>query len=183
MMREAELRRRRRSGPGLRGVVRGQRPRGALAGGGGPITGQRLRWRAPVRARSGCKLTVIEPGEPMTRYHREAGQEDFLVLSGEAVLVIEDRSGRCGPGTSLHCPPGAGHAIIGAGSGPCVVLAIGSREHRDGPDAVIYPVTRSPPRTGPASSGRPAIRARRTPTCRSARRSAYRPAGCRTERD
>jgi hypothetical protein len=37
----------------------------------------------------GINLTLLEPGEPMTMYHWEAAQEDFLMLSGEALLVIE----------------------------------------------------------------------------------------------
>ena len=37
----------------------------------------------------GFNLTLLEPGEPMTMYHWEAAQEDFLMLSGEALLVIE----------------------------------------------------------------------------------------------
>ena len=34
-------------------------------------------------------LTVLVPGEPMTMYHWETDQEDFLVLSGEALVIIE----------------------------------------------------------------------------------------------
>jgi hypothetical protein len=30
--------------------------------------------------------------------------------------------------------------IVGAGSGPCVVLAVGAREHADDPDWGAYPV-------------------------------------------
>ena len=104
------------------------------------VNAREVRWRAaegrsPVSdfdgeqpfAQVGVKLTVIGPGEPMTRYHREAGQEDFIVLSGEAVLVIEGQERPLRAWDFVHCPPGAAHAIIGAGSGPCVVLAIGSR--------------------------------------------------------
>jgi uncharacterized cupin superfamily protein len=31
----------------------------------------------------GINLNVLEPGEPMTMYHREGEQEDFLVLDGQ----------------------------------------------------------------------------------------------------
>jgi hypothetical protein len=31
----------------------------------------------------------------------------------------------------VHCPPGSGHAIVGAGDGLCAVVAIGAREHVD----------------------------------------------------
>ena len=37
----------------------------------------------------GINLTVLPPGEPMAMYHFENDQEDFLVLAGEAILVIE----------------------------------------------------------------------------------------------
>src|SRR4051812_13430572 len=37
----------------------------------------------------GINLTLLEPGAPMTMYHWEADQEDFLMLRGEALLVIE----------------------------------------------------------------------------------------------
>ena len=29
----------------------------------------------------------------------------------------------------MHCPPGTKHVIVGAGDGPCVVLAVGGRDH------------------------------------------------------
>ena len=37
----------------------------------------------------GINLFVLAPGEPMAMYHWEADQEDFLVLSGEALLIVE----------------------------------------------------------------------------------------------
>ena len=37
----------------------------------------------------GIHLFVLGPGEPMSMYHWEADQEDFLVLSGEALLIVE----------------------------------------------------------------------------------------------
>src|SRR5438128_264807 len=37
----------------------------------------------------GINLFVLGPGEPMSMYHWEADQEDFLVVSGEALLIIE----------------------------------------------------------------------------------------------
>ena len=33
----------------------------------------------------------------------------------------------------MHCPPGTKHIIVGAGERPCVVVAIGAREHQNGP--------------------------------------------------
>ena len=37
----------------------------------------------------GMRIAVLQPGEPSGMYHAETGQEDFLVVSGECVLVIE----------------------------------------------------------------------------------------------
>ena len=31
----------------------------------------------------------------------------------------------------MHCPPGTRHVFVGAGDGPCAVLAIGARENVD----------------------------------------------------
>ena len=37
----------------------------------------------------GINIGVLEPGQPACLYHRESAQEDFLVLRGECLLVIE----------------------------------------------------------------------------------------------
>jgi hypothetical protein len=37
----------------------------------------------------GVNLTRLGPGEPMSMYHWEVDQEDFLVLAGEALLIVE----------------------------------------------------------------------------------------------
>jgi len=52
----------------------------------------------------GFTLAVLEPGKPSGMYHAESGQEDFLVLSGTCLLLIEAQSGRSGPGTSSTRP-------------------------------------------------------------------------------
>jgi mannose-6-phosphate isomerase-like protein (cupin superfamily) len=71
---------------------------------------------------------VLRPGEPMAMYHREADQEAFLVVSGEAVLIMEGEERQLRPWDFVHCPPNTKHVIIGAGSGPCLVIAVGARE-------------------------------------------------------
>ncbi len=48
----------------------------------------------------GFTLQVIEPGQPSGMYHAETAQEDFLVLAGQCLLVVEDEERPCGPGTS-----------------------------------------------------------------------------------
>jgi uncharacterized cupin superfamily protein len=78
----------------------------------------------------GLGLTVLEPGEPMAMYHWETDQEDFLVLSGEALAIVEGQERPLRQWDFLHCPAGANHAIVGAGDGPCVVFAVGARENQ-----------------------------------------------------
>jgi len=76
----------------------------------------------------GVNTFVLGPGEPMAMYHWEDDQEAFVVVAGEAVLVIEGEERRLRAWDFVHCPPDTKHVIIGAGSGPCVVIAIGGRE-------------------------------------------------------
>jgi uncharacterized cupin superfamily protein len=75
----------------------------------------------------GINLSVLEPGQPLCRYHWEADQEDFLVLSGEAVLLVEEEERPLKTWDFVHCPPHTSHVIVGAGSGPSVILAVGAR--------------------------------------------------------
>ena len=83
-------------------------------------------------AQLGVNLFVLGPGEPMSMYHWETDQEDFLVLAGEAILIVDDEEQPLRQWDFFHCPPGVAHTIVGAGSGPSVILAIGAREHQHG---------------------------------------------------
>ena len=78
----------------------------------------------------GLNVQIFEPGEPMAMYHWEADQEDFLVLSGEALLIVEGEERPLRQWDFVHCPAGTKHTIVGAGDGACVVLAVGAREHQ-----------------------------------------------------
>jgi quercetin dioxygenase-like cupin family protein len=75
----------------------------------------------------GIGLTVLEPGQAMSMYHWEADQEDFLVLSGEALAIVEGQERPLRQWDFLHCPAGTSHVIVGAGDGPCIVFAVGAR--------------------------------------------------------
>jgi quercetin dioxygenase-like cupin family protein len=75
----------------------------------------------------GANLFVLGPGEPMAMYHWEADQEGFFVLSGEALLIVEGEERPLRQWDYVHCPPGTNHIVVGAGSGPCAVLALGAR--------------------------------------------------------
>jgi uncharacterized cupin superfamily protein len=81
----------------------------------------------------GLNVFVLRAGEPMSMYHWEADQEDFLVLAGEALLIVEGRERTLRRWDFVHCPSGTNHTIVGAGDGPAVVLAVGAREHQDEP--------------------------------------------------
>jgi uncharacterized cupin superfamily protein len=75
----------------------------------------------------GYALAVLEPGKPNGMYHAESRQENFLVLSGECLLVIEEEERQLRAWDFVHCPAGTRHIFVGRGDGPCVLFMIGSR--------------------------------------------------------
>jgi uncharacterized cupin superfamily protein len=86
----------------------------------------------------GVRLHVLQPGEPNGLYHRENQQEDFLVLDGECLLLVEGEERRLGAWDFVHCPPWTEHIFVGAGDGPCTILMVGART---APWEVVYPVS------------------------------------------
>src|SRR5205814_1354808 len=89
---------------------------------------------ATLPGRGDTGRPVMVPREPSGRYHWETEQERFLVLAGEALLIVEGRSARCGKWDFVHCPPETPHGFVGAGDGPCVLLCASSRQfQKDGP--------------------------------------------------
>ena len=88
----------------------------------------------------GVNLSALNPGEAMSRYHWEADQEDFLVLAGEALLIIEGEERELKAWDFVHCPPGVSHVILGAGDRCCVVVAIGARDRSTGDGWGAYTV-------------------------------------------
>jgi uncharacterized cupin superfamily protein len=87
----------------------------------------------------------------MSMYHWEADQEDFLVLSGEALLIVEGKERPLGAWDFVHCPPRVAHTIVGAGDGPCAILAVGSRTVT-GEDWGAYPLDEAAQRHGAAAA-------------------------------
>jgi uncharacterized cupin superfamily protein len=86
----------------------------------------------------GVSIGVIEPGQPNCLYHREDDQEDFLVLSGECLLLIEREERRLRQWDFVHCPAGTDHVFVGAGDAACALLLIGART----PGAeIVYPLS------------------------------------------
>ena len=86
----------------------------------------------------GINLNVLAPGEPMTMYHREDAQEDFLVLSGECIAIVDGEERALARWDLLHVPAGVDHAIVGAGTGASLVLAVGARTGTDD-GGLVYP--------------------------------------------
>lgn len=83
----------------------------------------------------GFNIGVLAPGQAACYYHGEDEQEDFLVLQGEAVLLIEGEERPLKQWDFVHCPPWTEHVFVGAGDGPCALLAVGTRTDGD----VVYP--------------------------------------------
>jgi uncharacterized cupin superfamily protein len=82
----------------------------------------------------GMAIRVMGPGDVSTTYHWETEQEDFLVLAGECIAIIEGEERRLKQWDFVHCPPETKHAFVGAGDGPCVMLCASSRQfQKDGP--------------------------------------------------
>ena len=88
----------------------------------------------------GINPFVLGPGEPMALYHWEGDQEGLLVVSGEAVLIVEGEERQLRAWDFVHCPPHTKHVIVGAGDGPCVVIAVGARAHDGQPDSLGFTV-------------------------------------------
>jgi uncharacterized cupin superfamily protein len=86
----------------------------------------------------GFTLAVLRPGQPSGMYHREANQEDFLVLAGECLLLIEGVERPLQAWDFVHCPADTEHIFVGAGDGPCLIFMTGAR--RGWPDkGIVYP--------------------------------------------
>ena len=117
------------------------------------LNAREARWRAsedrgaictfqgePEFPQFGFNLFALPPGTPMSMYHWEADQEDFLVLAGEALLIVEGEERPLRQWDFVHCPAGAKHVIVGAGDSTCLVVAVGARDRSVGPDWGAYPV-------------------------------------------
>jgi uncharacterized cupin superfamily protein len=85
----------------------------------------------------GINIQVLEPGQPNCMYHGENAQEDFLVLYGECLLLVEGEERPLKQWDFVHCPPWTEHVFVGAGDGPCAVLMVGARPEAE---ELLYPV-------------------------------------------
>jgi uncharacterized cupin superfamily protein len=85
---------------------------------------------------TGFTLAVLEPGKPSSMYHAESYQEDFFVLSGTCLLLIEEQERPLRAWDFVHCPGGTHHTFVGTGDEPCVIFMIG---HRREDRTIVYP--------------------------------------------
>lgn len=103
----------------------------------GPF-GAYTRFEGDVRfGQLGFNIGVLAPGQPACMYHGEDEQEDFLILAGQCLLLIEGQERRLRAWDFVHCPPWTEHVFVGAGNGPCTILAVGTRLR----DNVVYPAS------------------------------------------
>jgi uncharacterized cupin superfamily protein len=86
----------------------------------------------------GVNVHVVMPGQTNCLYHAESNQEDFLVLHGECIAIIEEEERPLRQWDFVHCPPGTRHVFVGAGDGPCAILMIGARDRED---RTVYPAS------------------------------------------
>ena len=71
-----------------------------------------------VNVADAMSMGIDESHKPAATYHAEAGQEAFLVLQGESVLIIEDQARRMRKWDFVHYPPHTAHVIVGAREAP-----------------------------------------------------------------
>jgi uncharacterized cupin superfamily protein len=114
----------------------------------------------------GVSLYRLAPGQAMSMYHYEAGQEDFMLLRGQATAIVEGVERPMVAWDLLHCPPRVPHTIVAAGDEPVLVLAVGARKERG---SARYPVELAATRRGagvqqPSATAAHAYRAFSTPT-------------------
>lgn len=84
----------------------------------------------------GMNIHTIYPGQPNCHYHGEDDQEDFLVIDGECLLLIEGQELKLKKWDFVHCPKWARHVFVGTGDQPCTLVMVGGRTG----DGVQYPV-------------------------------------------
>jgi len=85
----------------------------------------------------GFNIGVLWPGQPACMYHREPNQENFLIVSGECLLLVEGQERPLRTWDFFHCPPDTDHVFVATGTEPCVAIAVGARLSRD----VVYPAS------------------------------------------
>jgi uncharacterized cupin superfamily protein len=86
----------------------------------------------------GFTIGVLKPGQTGGLYHREANQENFLVIAGECLLLIEGEERHLKAWDFVHCPPDTEHGFVALGEEPCVIFMAGAREGWPA-KGIVYP--------------------------------------------
>lgn len=94
----------------------------------------------PGFSQLGVNVSVLAPGQAMAMCHSEADEEDFLVLAGEPLLIVEGVERPPRQWDLTHCPAGTKQVVVGTGVAPCLVLAVGARDRSTGADWGGYTV-------------------------------------------
>jgi quercetin dioxygenase-like cupin family protein len=94
----------------------------------------------------GINISVLEPGERMGMYHRERGQEAFLVLAGECTLIVEGEERLLTAWDFFYCAPQTEHIIVAGEAQSAIVLAVGARGRVGG--GILYTVCKAAARYG-----------------------------------
>jgi uncharacterized cupin superfamily protein len=94
-----------------------------------PVSGVRILFESPDApfADTGVNIQVLRPGQPNCKYHSEGVQEDFLVLAGECLALIDGEERSLRTWDFVHLEAGTPHVFVGRGDAPCFLLAIGAR--------------------------------------------------------
>jgi uncharacterized cupin superfamily protein len=85
----------------------------------------------------GINVQILSPAQPNCLYHGESAQENFLVLAGACLLLVEGQERLLKQWDFVHCPPWTEHVFVGTGTGPCAILMVGTRPRAK---ALRYPV-------------------------------------------
>jgi len=109
-----------------------------------PVAGVRIGFEAPGAPfpDTGISIQVLQPGQPNCKYHSERVHEDFLVLGGDCLAILNGAERTLRAWDNIHCAP---HVFVGAGDGPCWILAIGARRE---PEELQFPADERAARYG-----------------------------------
>jgi uncharacterized cupin superfamily protein len=112
-----------------------------------PVAGVRILFEDPEAEfpDTGVNVQVLRPGQPNCKYHSEGAQEDFLVLGGECLLLLDGEERTLRAWDFAHCAAGTPQVFVGAGDGPCWILAIGARRE---PELLDFPADERAARYG-----------------------------------
>jgi hypothetical protein len=65
---------------------------------------------------------------PLTGSDEFEAETYFPILGMSTLLIVEGQERPLRRWDFVHCPPEPRHVFVGAGDGPCVILAVGSRQ-------------------------------------------------------